>query len=92
MFSQSVDYGFKYKNPVDVRIDQFYLNKIDSLIKSKIYSRESTGTFSWGGYFYTHYWADPKENLIGVIMSQVAPTESSLNNEFQHLVYSSLMK
>ena len=60
--------------------------------ESKIYSRESTGTFSWGGYFYTHYWADPKENLIGVIMSQVAPTESSLNNEFQHLVYSSLMK
>ena len=44
LFSQSVDYGFKYKNPVDVGIDQFYLNKIDSLIKSKIEKNEVAGT------------------------------------------------
>ncbi|ASZ14176.1 beta-lactamase family protein [Chitinophaga pendula] len=30
----------------------------------------SIGTFSWGGAFNTHYWADPKEQLIGLIFTQ----------------------
>jgi len=27
--------------------------------------RGSEGTFDWGGYFNTQYFADPKEQLIG---------------------------
>lgn len=30
----------------------------------------STGTFIWGGYFNTQYFADPRENIIGIIMKQ----------------------
>lgn len=30
----------------------------------------SAGTFDWGGYFNTQYFADPKEKLIGVILKQ----------------------
>ena len=30
----------------------------------------SEGTFVWGGYFNTSYFADPKEKIIGVIMKQ----------------------
>ncbi|MCB0685077.1 MAG: beta-lactamase family protein [Saprospiraceae bacterium] len=30
----------------------------------------SEGTFDWGGYFNTQYFADPDEELIGVIMKQ----------------------
>lgn len=30
----------------------------------------SAGTFVWGGYFNTQYFADPKENIIGIIMKQ----------------------
>lgn len=30
----------------------------------------SIGTFSWGGYFNTQYFADPKEKIIGIIMKQ----------------------
>jgi CubicO group peptidase (beta-lactamase class C family) len=30
----------------------------------------SIGTFDWGGYFNTQYFADPKENIIGVLMKQ----------------------
>lgn len=30
----------------------------------------SVGTFDWGGYFNTQYFADPKEKIIGVIMKQ----------------------
>jgi CubicO group peptidase (beta-lactamase class C family) len=30
----------------------------------------STGTFDWGGYFNTQYFADPREQIIGVLMKQ----------------------
>ncbi|SMO44878.1 serine hydrolase domain-containing protein [Gracilimonas mengyeensis] len=30
----------------------------------------SPGTFDWGGYFNTQYWAEPDEQLIGIIMKQ----------------------
>tara|TARA_R110000796_G_scaffold88850_3_gene191836 strand:+ start:45887 stop:47167 length:1281 start_codon:yes stop_codon:yes gene_type:complete len=30
----------------------------------------SLGTFDWGGYFNTQYFADPKEQIIGIIMKQ----------------------
>ena len=34
----------------------------------------STGTFDWGGYFNTQYFADPVENIIGIIMKQTQQT------------------
>ena len=30
----------------------------------------SVGTFSWGGYFNTQYFADPQEKVIGVLLKQ----------------------
>ena len=30
----------------------------------------SAGTFDWGGYFNTQYFADPVEGIIGIIMKQ----------------------
>lgn len=30
----------------------------------------SAGTFDWGGYFNTQYFADPREGLIGILMKQ----------------------
>jgi len=32
--------------------------------------RGSVGTFDWGGYFNTQYFADPKEDVIGILMKQ----------------------
>ncbi len=32
--------------------------------------RGSKGTFDWGGYFNTQYFADPQEKIIGIIMKQ----------------------
>lgn len=37
----------------------------------------STGTFDWGGYFNTQYFADPAEGLIGILMKQ---TQGSVND------------
>ena len=60
--------------------------------EERSYSRVSNGTFGWGGYFFTECWADPEENMIGILMNQIAPAkDESFYNYFQHLVYSSLM-
>tara|TARA_B100000575_G_C23142998_1_gene665802 strand:- start:6432 stop:7793 length:1362 start_codon:yes stop_codon:yes gene_type:complete len=32
--------------------------------------RGSVGTFDWGGYFNTQYYADPDLNIIGILMKQ----------------------
>lgn len=36
--------------------------------------RGSEGTFEWGGYFNTQYFADPEEELIGILMKQTQGT------------------
>ncbi len=47
----------------------------------------SEGTFSWGGYFNTQYFADPKEHTIGVIMKQTqGPTNDETGWKFRLLV------
>jgi len=38
----------------------------------------STGTFNWGGYFSTTYFADPVEKTIGILMKQ---TQGAHNDE-----------
>jgi CubicO group peptidase (beta-lactamase class C family) len=38
----------------------------------------SVGTFDWGGYFNTQYFADPKEKTIGILMKQ---TQGSVADE-----------
>lgn len=47
----------------------------------------SVGTFDWGGYFNTQYFADPKEKVIGILMKQ---TQGNVNDntgwEFRQLV------
>ena len=45
------------------------------------------GTFTWGGYFNTNYFADPKERIIGVIMKQTQKTDDNNNsNRFRALI------
>jgi len=49
--------------------------------------QESTGTFYWGGYFNTQYFADPVEQTIGILMKQTqdTPTDET-GSKFQVLV------
>ena len=47
----------------------------------------SEGTFSWGGYFNTDYFADPVEQTIGVIMKQTqGPVNDDTKWKFRLLV------
>lgn len=48
----------------------------------------SEGTFSWGGYFNTQYFADPKEQVIGVIMKNTQRTNNDNTGwKFKQLVF-----
>jgi len=48
------------------------------------HSSGSIGTFGWGGFFNTKYWVDPKEDMIMVAMTQIAP---SYHPEFWEKLY-----
>jgi CubicO group peptidase (beta-lactamase class C family) len=48
----------------------------------------SQGTFSWGGAFNTHYWADPKEKIIGLVFTNIYETAHwSIGDKFKVLTY-----
>jgi CubicO group peptidase (beta-lactamase class C family) len=46
----------------------------------------SPGTFDWGGYFNTQYFADPQEDLIGVLMKQTQGANEETGWKFRLLV------
>lgn len=51
----------------------------------------SKGSFSWGGFFGTTYWADPKEKLVCLLFCQQWPlSHDEIGDKFTVLVYSAL--
>ncbi|MEO8961064.1 MAG: serine hydrolase domain-containing protein, partial [Ginsengibacter sp.] len=52
---------------------------------------ESMGTFGWDGAYYTRFWIDPKEDMIGIFLSQVQNNwSSSLIGKFRVLAYQAI--
>lgn len=59
--------------------------------KSAARAPRHEGSFSWGGYYGTTYWADPKEHLVCLFMTQQSPnSHGDVENKFEAMVYSSL--
>ena len=53
---------------------------------------ESLGSFSWGGAFSTTYWADPKENIVALVYTNIYGSSShDLRNRFKALVYQAII-
>ncbi|MEP7323954.1 MAG: serine hydrolase domain-containing protein [Saprospiraceae bacterium] len=50
----------------------------------------SEGRFSWGGYFNTNYWADPKEQILVVLMKQTVGLNDNSEGIFTRMVYQSI--
>jgi len=48
----------------------------------------SDGTFGWSGAQGTHFFVDPKEQLVGILMVQTPNNE--VRNEFEDLVAQSI--
>ncbi len=53
----------------------------------------SVGLLSWGGAYHTDFWADPKEQVVAVLMTQLLPSGGSdMHGKFRALVYQAIMK
>ncbi len=51
----------------------------------------STGTFDWGGYFNTQYFADPEEKIIGILMKQTRDSPGDETGwKFRQMVFSAV--
>lgn len=49
------------------------------------------GSFTWGGFFGSSYWADPKEHLVCLILTQQTPdSHADIMERFRNMVYASL--
>jgi CubicO group peptidase (beta-lactamase class C family) len=49
------------------------------------------GSFAWGGFFATTYWADPKEKLVCLLFMQQWPlTHGEIQDKFKAMVYQAL--
>lgn len=51
----------------------------------------STGAFGWTGAATTRFMIDPEEELVAIVMTQKWPYDSRLLDEFQTLVYQSIV-
>jgi CubicO group peptidase (beta-lactamase class C family) len=51
----------------------------------------SAGTFDWGGYFNTQYFADPQEGIVGILMKQTqGPVIDVTGWKFRQLVFQTI--
>ena len=60
--------------------DNFSLGFAVTSKKSANLQMRNEGSFAWGGYYGTTYWADPKEKMICLIMTQHTP-----NSHFEYV-------
>ena len=51
----------------------------------------SVGEYNWTGALSTTFWVDPTEDLIGIFMTQVTPTDHNLLKRIKTLVYQSIV-
>jgi len=59
-------------------------------VKTPLHELGSPGQYSWGGFFYTGFTIDPKEDMITVFMAQLHPGSPDTMGEFHKLAYAAL--
>jgi CubicO group peptidase (beta-lactamase class C family) len=52
----------------------------------------SVGEFNWAGAASTHFFVDPKEQIVAVLMTQLFPDKYELRGELKTLTYQALEK
>lgn len=54
----------------------------------------SKGSFGWNGAYNTHFWIDPKERLIGILMTQTANLEigREIRDDFENAVMQAVVE
>jgi CubicO group peptidase (beta-lactamase class C family) len=72
-------------------IDNFGLGFEIASEKSARREARNEGSFSWGGYFGTTYWADPKARMVCLIMTQQTPnSHGDISRKVEQLIYQAL--
>jgi CubicO group peptidase (beta-lactamase class C family) len=52
----------------------------------------SVGEFSWGSAYYSRYWVDPEDQVIGLFLAQLVPSGGlDLQSKFRTLVYQAIV-
>jgi CubicO group peptidase (beta-lactamase class C family) len=51
----------------------------------------SAGEYGWSGAYSTHFWVDPREQLLGMLLVQLAPFTLRPGQLFQTLAYQALV-
>lgn len=60
-------------------------------VKAPLEELGSPGQYGWGGFFYTTFFIDPKEQMIGIFMAQLHPTgDLNLDRTFVTLAYQAI--
>jgi CubicO group peptidase (beta-lactamase class C family) len=54
--------------------------------------RVSTGSYGWDGAFGTHFWIDPKEKIVGIMMIQTANSDRQLDRDFENAVMQAIVE
>lgn len=61
------------------------------LVDSGVASGGARGIYRWAGAFNRYFWVDPKNELVGMIWTQVWPFRPfPLEAQFQRIVYDAL--
>jgi CubicO group peptidase (beta-lactamase class C family) len=50
----------------------------------------SVGSYGWGGFYNTGFWVDPQKKLVGVLMTQIYPSDFTLQRDFKKLAYAAI--
>ena len=80
--------GFMYNG-----MDNFGLGFGVTSQRSAARDVRSEATFSWGGFFGTTYWADPKAHLVCLVMTLQTPnSHGELEKKVEQLIYQSFVK
>jgi CubicO group peptidase (beta-lactamase class C family) len=60
-------------------------------VKAPLSELGSTGAYNWGGFFYTGFSIDPKEQMIVIFMAQLHPTgDLTLDRQVHELAYQAI--
>ena len=54
--------------------------------------RVSSGSFGWDGAFGTHFWVDPKEKVVGIMLVQTDNPNRQLDRDFENAVMQSILE
>ena len=53
--------------------------------------RVSTGSYGWDGAYGTHFWVDPKEKIVGIVMVQTDNPDRQLDRDFENAVMQAII-